>query len=201
MGSVSSSALISSARRCSSKVHDATSDACAFTVIAETPGTAATSRRCARYDASSIDRSSWKGSSTAGMTPLGTYSLCLANSSSGAGRERRILTAIIRPMDEPREIRRAIRPGKFPPPTRGVAPGYVQGNVCILPREYADEFRLFCERNPQPCPLLAVSKPGDPRLPELGEDIDIRTDVPRYRVFRDGTLVEEVTDLRDAWRS
>jgi len=104
-------------------------------------------------------------------------------------------------MDEPREIRRAIRQGNFRRHTAGVAPGYVQGNVCILPREYAEEFRLFCERNPKPCPLLAVSQPGDPRLPELGEDIDIRTDVPRYRVFRDGALAEEVSDLRDLWRS
>ena len=104
-------------------------------------------------------------------------------------------------MNEPREIRRAIRQGKFRRHTAGVAPGYVQGNVCILPREYADEFRLFCERNPKPCPLLAVSQPGDPRLPALGADIDIRTDVPRYRVFRDGALVEEVADLRDVWRS
>ena len=104
-------------------------------------------------------------------------------------------------MSEPREIRRAIRQGKFRRHTAGVAPGYVQGNICILPREYADEFRLFCERNPKPCPLLAVSQPGDPRLPELGADIDIRTDVPRYRVFRDGALVEEVADLRDVWRS
>ena len=103
-------------------------------------------------------------------------------------------------MNEPREIRRAIRQGSFRRHTAGVAPGYVQGNVCILPREYADDFRLFCERNPKPCPLLAMSPPGDPRLPALGADIDIRTDVPRYRVFRDGALAEEVTDLRDLWR-
>jgi uncharacterized protein YcsI (UPF0317 family) len=82
-----------------------------------------------------------------------------------------------------------------------VARGYVQGNVCILPREYAEDFRLFCERNPKPCPLLAMSRPGEPQLPELGEDLDIRTDVPRYRVFRDGALIEDVSDLRDLWRS
>jgi uncharacterized protein YcsI (UPF0317 family) len=103
-------------------------------------------------------------------------------------------------MDEPRELRRAIRAGKFRRHTAGVAPGYVQGNVCILPQEYAAEFRLFCERNPKPCPLLAMSAPGDPRLPSLGDDLDIRTDVPRYRVFRDGVLTEEVADLRDLWR-
>jgi uncharacterized protein YcsI (UPF0317 family) len=104
-------------------------------------------------------------------------------------------------MNHPREVRRAIRAGQHRRHTAGVAPGYVQGNVCILPREYAEEFRAFCEHNPKPCPLLAVSKPGDPRLPELGEDLDIRTDVPRYRVFRDGVQNEDVTDLRDLWRS
>ena len=103
-------------------------------------------------------------------------------------------------MNEPRAIRQAIRQGQFRRHTAGVAPGYVQGNVCILPREYAEEFRLFCERNPKPCPLLAMTQPGDPRLPELGEDIDIRTDVPRYRVFRDGALAEDLTDLGDLWR-
>jgi uncharacterized protein YcsI (UPF0317 family) len=104
-------------------------------------------------------------------------------------------------MDDPRELRRAIRAGKFRHHTAGVARGYVQGNVCILPAQYAEDFRLFCERNPKPCPLLAMSAPGDPRLPELGEDLDIRTDVPRYRVFRDGVQAEDVSDLRDLWRA
>ncbi len=103
-------------------------------------------------------------------------------------------------MNDPREVRRAIREGRFRRHTAGVAPGYVQGNVCILPAGYAAEFREFCEKNPKPCPLLAMSAPGDPRLPELGADLDIRTDVPRYRVFRNGTLHEEVTDLRPLWR-
>jgi uncharacterized protein YcsI (UPF0317 family) len=76
----------------------------------------------------------------------------------------------------------------------------VQGNVCILPREYAADFRAFCEANPKPCPLLAMSAPGDPRLPGLGEDLDIRTDVPAYRIFRNGKQEGDVTDLRDLWR-
>ena len=104
-------------------------------------------------------------------------------------------------MDDPRELRRAIRAGRFRRHTAGVARGYVQGNVCIVPAQYGEDFRLFCERNPKPCPLLAMSTPGDPRLPELGEDLDIRTDVPRYRVFRDGVQAEDVTDLRDLWRA
>jgi len=104
-------------------------------------------------------------------------------------------------MDDPRELRRAIRAGRYRKHTAGVARGYVQGNVCILPAEYAEDFRVFCERNPKPCPLLAMSQPGDPRLPELAEDLDIRTDVPRYRVFRDGVASEDVTDLGELWRS
>jgi uncharacterized protein YcsI (UPF0317 family) len=103
-------------------------------------------------------------------------------------------------MNHPREVRRAIRERRHTGHTAGLAAGYVQGNVCILPREYAEEFGLFCERNPKPCPLLAMSEPGDPRLPALGEDLDIRTDVPRYRVFRDGRLDGEVGHLRDLWR-
>ena len=103
-------------------------------------------------------------------------------------------------MNHPREVRRAIRERRHTGHTAGLAPGYVQGNVCILPREYAEEFRLFCERNPKPCPLLAMSEPGNPRLPTLGEDLDIRTDVPLYRVFKDGQLQREVTNLSDLWR-
>jgi uncharacterized protein YcsI (UPF0317 family) len=98
-------------------------------------------------------------------------------------------------------IRRRIRTGTFHGHTSGLAPGHVQGNVVILPIDAATDFLLFCERNPKPCPLLAVSDPGQPGLPTLGTDIDIRTDVPRYRVWRDGTLVDEPTDIEAYWRS
>jgi uncharacterized protein YcsI (UPF0317 family) len=94
----------------------------------------------------------------------------------------------------------AIRSGRHRGHTAGLAPGYVQGNVCILPREYAGEFQAFCEANPKPCPLLAVSQPGDPRLPALGADLDIRTDVPLYRLFKNGQLTAEVDDLESCWR-
>lgn len=102
--------------------------------------------------------------------------------------------------NDPLAARRAIRAGVHTAHTAGIAPGYVQGNVCILPKDWADEFLLFCQRNPKPCPILALSDPGDPRLPSLGEDIDIRTDVPGYRVFRNGDFVEERTEIRDLWR-
>jgi uncharacterized protein YcsI (UPF0317 family) len=103
-------------------------------------------------------------------------------------------------MNDPRAARRAIRARGHTGHTAGLARGYVQGNVCILPREYAAEFEAFCRANPKPCPLLAMSQPGDPRLPALGEDLDIRTDVPRYRIFRNGRLEGEVADVRELWR-
>jgi uncharacterized protein YcsI (UPF0317 family) len=84
--------------------------------------------------------------------------------------------------------------------TSGVAPGYVQGNLAILPQEYAEDFLRFCQANPKPCPLLGVSEKGDPALPALGADLDIRTDVPRYRVWRDGALVDEPGDIKSVWR-
>jgi uncharacterized protein YcsI (UPF0317 family) len=103
-------------------------------------------------------------------------------------------------MDNPKDIRRAIRARRHTGHTAGLAPGHVQGNLCILPQEYAEDFLAFCRANPKPCPLLAVSEPGDPRLPELGEDLDIRTDVPAYRVFRNGKQEEDVADLLALWR-
>jgi uncharacterized protein YcsI (UPF0317 family) len=99
-----------------------------------------------------------------------------------------------------REARLAIRSGALGGQTAGVAPGYVQGNLAILPVSLASDFQRFCQLNPKPCPLLAASAPGDFRLPTLGEDLDIRTDVPRYRVFRRGELIDEPTDIRGHWR-
>jgi uncharacterized protein YcsI (UPF0317 family) len=97
-----------------------------------------------------------------------------------------------------REARRIIRAGEYTGHTAGIAPEFVQGNLCILPREVAQEFAAFCQRNPKPCPVIGMGAPGDPTLPDLG-DIDIRTDVPRYRVFKDGKLVDEPTDIHKYW--
>ncbi len=99
-----------------------------------------------------------------------------------------------------RRVRGTIRRGEWTRHTSGLADELVQGNVVILPRALADDFLLFCQRNPKPCPLLAVGQPGDPSLPGLGEGIDIRSDLPRYRVWRDGELVEEPTDIASLWR-
>ncbi len=97
-------------------------------------------------------------------------------------------------------LRQRIRYQGWCAPTSGEAPGHVQGNIAILPADVADDFLLFCLRNPKPCPLLAVSDRGDPLLPTLGRDVDIRTDVPRYRVWENGRLVAEPTRLDDWWR-
>lgn len=84
--------------------------------------------------------------------------------------------------------------------TAGLAPGHVQGNLVILPEALAGEFLRFCTLNPKPCPVIGLSKPGDPTIPALAADLDIRTDLPRYRVWRDGRLAEEPTDILAHWR-
>lgn len=99
------------------------------------------------------------------------------------------------------DARLAIRNGEWLSHTSGLAPGHAQGNIVILPQALAADFLRFCQRNPKPCPVLAVSEPGDPLLPTLGHDVDIRSDVPRFRVWEDGKLVSEVTDITKLWRS
>ena len=96
--------------------------------------------------------------------------------------------------------RRRIRAGAFAGPTSGLAPGNVQANLVILPRDLAHDFLRFAQANPRPCPVLAVSDAGSPLFPTLGADLDIRTDLPRYRVWRDGVPVEEPTSVAHAWR-
>lgn len=96
--------------------------------------------------------------------------------------------------------RQAIRAGRITGNTAGLAPGYIQGNIVILPASQARLFAEFCRLNQQSCPLLATSLPGDPTLPTLGADIDMRHDLPGYRVFRDGEPTEEVADIAAIWR-
>ncbi len=84
--------------------------------------------------------------------------------------------------------------------TAGFAPGYVQGNLAILPAELANEFLRFCQLNPKPCPIIGMAEIGSPRPPALGADLDIRTDLPGYRVWKDGVLVDEPTDILSWWR-
>ena len=96
--------------------------------------------------------------------------------------------------------RLTIRRGEHFGPTSGLAPAFVQANLAILPKRLAEDFLRFCQLNPKPCPLIGVSAPGDWRIPVLGEDLDVRTDLPRYRVWRDGEIAEEPKDLMRFWR-
>jgi len=98
------------------------------------------------------------------------------------------------------QVRKLIRQGVWHSHTSGLASDHVQGNVVILPEAQATDFLRYCQRNPKPCPLLAVSEPGQAQLPSLGADIDICTDLPRYRVWRDGEVVDEPTDISALWR-
>jgi len=98
-----------------------------------------------------------------------------------------------------RQVRHAIRAGTLTGPTAGLAPGAAQGNVAIIPAAYAADYEAYCRANSRPCPLLAVGRAGEPSLLSLGGDIDIRHDLPRYRLYRDGAFAGEVTDIADLW--
>lgn len=98
------------------------------------------------------------------------------------------------------DVRSLIRSGKFKQPTSGAAPNFVQTNVAILPRDVAFEFLLFCQRNPKPCPVIEVMEPGQFEAKISAPGSDIRTDVPLYRVFRDGELVDKPDSLSEWWR-
>ncbi|MDA0282572.1 MAG: putative hydro-lyase [Planctomycetota bacterium] len=100
----------------------------------------------------------------------------------------------------PRDVRNACRSGELKEHTSGLAQGFAQANLVILPLDDAVDFRQFCELNPKPCPLLEVTEPGCHSLNRLATDADLRTDLPMYRVWRDGELVEEVTDITTLWR-
>jgi len=103
-------------------------------------------------------------------------------------------------MTDPRQVRRQIREGKWRQPTAGLAPGYVQTNLVMLPRELAFDFLLFAQRNPKPCPVIEVTDVGSPEPKFAAPDADLRTDVPKYCIYRNGRIADEVTDLRSVWR-
>ena len=74
----------------------------------------------------------------------------------------------------------------------------MQANLVVLPKDWAFDFLLFCQRNPKPCPLLDVTEPGDPEPKFVARGADLRTDLPAYRVWQNGELVEEPTDVTTA---
>ncbi len=106
----------------------------------------------------------------------------------------------LRTAESPSAARARIRAGEHVGPTSGLAPGFAQANLVVLPADYALDFLRFCVRNPKPCPLLEVTDTGSPRPVALAPAADLRTDVPRYRVFRGGELADEPTDVTRYWR-
>jgi uncharacterized protein YcsI (UPF0317 family) len=99
----------------------------------------------------------------------------------------------------PREMRERIRKGEWTGPTVGCSDGYVQANLVVLPQRLAGDFLLFCERNPGPCPLLEATRPGEYEPVDTAPGADLRTDLPRYRIYEDGSLRAEVTSLLGIW--
>lgn len=100
----------------------------------------------------------------------------------------------------PKEAREAIRAGKWTRPTSGLCRGHVQANLVILPKDWAYDFLVFAQRNPKPCPVLDVTEPGDPEPRIVAPGADLRTDLPRYRVWKDGKLAAEPENIREYWR-
>lgn len=101
----------------------------------------------------------------------------------------------------PQQIRLLCRRGELQAPTPGLAPEYTQANLVILPQALAFDFLLFCDRNPQPCPVLDVTNVNDSEPRRIAPDSDIKTDLPKYRIYKHGELVEEVSDINNYWRT
>ena len=102
--------------------------------------------------------------------------------------------------NDPKQIRRLVREGRLVRPTSGMAPGYVQANLAILPKDLAFDFLLFCQRNPRPCPVLEVVDAGSVEPKETAPKADLRSDLPKYRVYGHGDLVAEVEDISAFWQ-
>jgi len=104
------------------------------------------------------------------------------------------------PTTSPAELRLAARRGEWHGTTAGHCAAYQQANLVIVPNEVAAEFASFCTRNPTPCPLIEIAPPGDPVPARAAPGADLRTDLPGYRVYRNGKLAERRGDIRDLWR-
>ena len=100
----------------------------------------------------------------------------------------------------PQEVRLAIRNKEWKGPTAGMAKGHVQANLVILPKDWAYDFLVFAQRNPKPCPVLDITEPGDPEPRLVARGAVLRTDLPKYRVWKDGELIDEPTDIVSYWR-
>lgn len=100
----------------------------------------------------------------------------------------------------PQEVRGLIRKGELVQQTSGMCRGHIQANLAIVPKDLAFDFLLFAQRNPKPCPILDVTDVGDPEPKIMGKGADLRYDIPKYRIYKYGELVDEVTNLDNYWR-
>lgn len=100
----------------------------------------------------------------------------------------------------PQEVKKLIREGKIDFQTSGMCAGYAQANLCILPKDYAFDFLLFCMRNPKPCPILEVGDVGSREFKDMASEGDVCTDFPKYRIWKNGVLEKEVTDISEYWQ-
>lgn len=103
-------------------------------------------------------------------------------------------------MNPAQEARLAMRRKEWTGPTKHTVPGYVKCNLVILPRVDAYDFIVYCQRNPKPCPLIEITDPGDPEPKMSAPGADLRTDLPKYAVYRHGMHAEDRTDIVDLWR-
>ncbi|MFS0749831.1 putative hydro-lyase [Oceanobacillus sp. 1P07AA] len=99
----------------------------------------------------------------------------------------------------PKQQRESFRSNQYTGTTSGMCDNFLQANMIILPKEYAFEFLLFCQRNPKSCPIVDVLEEGVP-TPKIA-DADVRTDLPKYRIYRNGQLDKEVTDINEEWQA
>ncbi len=100
----------------------------------------------------------------------------------------------------PFELRQQVRSGQFRLPTAGYCGAFAQANLVVLPKAHADDFLRFCQRNPRACPVLAIGEPGQWDVAALGGDMDLRTDLPGYYLYRDGQLADQPDHLHELWR-
>lgn len=99
----------------------------------------------------------------------------------------------------PKEVRALISRGEIDFPTPGMCAGYAQANLVILPKELADDFLLFTQRNPKACPVLEVTRPGDRFIRQIADNADVTREIPKYRVYKRGKLKKELTEVSDLW--
>lgn len=133
-------------------------------------------------------------------TKVGLTVCDLAYPSAFANVSRTSLTITTVPTS-PADLRQLIRNNELIRPTSGLAPGRVQANLAVLPKDLAFDFLLFCQRNPRPCPLLEVVDAGEIEPRQLAPGADLRTDIPLYRVFEHGEIVSEVSEVSGFWRA